>query len=100
VKNGAAWLSEKAGRLKLNGQLRGYSDLSRVVELEGLCVGVEGKASMWAALRSIADQDSRLQSFDFAALEGRARRQREQLEVHRLAAVATAFQGRDVPAGR
>jgi hypothetical protein len=96
----AAWLSEKAGRLKLNGQLRGYSDLSRVVELEGLSIGVHGKASMWAALKSVAENDSRLESFDFDALESRARRQQEQLEVHRRAAVVVAFEGRDTPAGR
>jgi hypothetical protein len=29
VKSGSAWLLEKAGRLKVNGQLRGYSPLSR-----------------------------------------------------------------------
>jgi hypothetical protein len=40
-----AWAAEKVGRLKLNGQLKGYSDLSRLLELEGLCLGVEGKLS-------------------------------------------------------
>src|SRR6478672_664976 len=36
LKPAAAWAAEKLGRLKLNGQLHGYSPLSRVVELEGL----------------------------------------------------------------
>src|SRR5688572_4148883 len=31
-----AWLAEKIGRWKLNGQLAGYSPLSRLIELEGL----------------------------------------------------------------
>lgn len=31
LKQGAAWVAEKAGRLKLNGQLTGYSPLSRLV---------------------------------------------------------------------
>jgi hypothetical protein len=97
---GAVWVAEKVGRLKLNGQLRGYSDLSRLVELEGLCVGVEGKKSMWTALRGVAENDSRLQSFDFSALEARAQRQRDELEVHRRAAAALAFQGQDQPTGR
>jgi len=44
-----AWILEKAGRLKLNGRLSGYSPLSRLVELEGLWVGVEGKLSMLLA---------------------------------------------------
>jgi hypothetical protein len=100
LKLGMGWASEKVGRLKLNGQVRGYSDLSRLVELEGLCVGVEGKKSMWTALRSVAEQDSRLASFDFAALESRASRQREALEIHRKAAAKLAFSGVDAPTGR
>src|SRR5215212_3032988 len=43
LKVGAAWAMEKAGRLKPNGQLRGYSPLSRVVEVEALVTGVSGK---------------------------------------------------------
>ena len=38
----AGWVAEKAGRLKLNGSLLTYSPLSRLVELEGLSLGVEG----------------------------------------------------------
>ncbi|HEX3326385.1 MAG TPA: hypothetical protein VHV50_05270 [Actinomycetota bacterium] len=100
LKARAGWLSEKVGRLKLNGQWRGYSDLSRLVEIEGLCIGVEGKRSLWAALKAVSENDSRLQSYDFAALESRARRQRDDLEVHRKAAAEIAFSGRDIPAGR
>src|SRR5215204_1710269 len=50
VKPAAAWAMEKIGRLKFNGQLTGYSPLSRQVELEGLLMGVAGKAQMWKAL--------------------------------------------------
>ena len=100
LKMGAVWMAEKVGRLKLNGQVRGYSDLSRLVEIEGLCVGVEGKKSMWTSLKAVAENDSRLQSFDFSALEARAQRQRDGLEVHRRAAASTAFQGKDQPTGR
>ena len=39
VKPIGAWAVEKLGRLKLNGQLTGYSPLSRMVELEVLLVG-------------------------------------------------------------
>ena len=42
TKEAVAWVGEKIGRLKLNGQLRGYSPLSRVLELEALAVGVSG----------------------------------------------------------
>ena len=50
VKVTAAWVGEKAGRLKPNGQLTGYSPLSRVVELEGLSLGIEGKRLLWVSL--------------------------------------------------
>jgi hypothetical protein len=47
IKPTLGWLAEKVGRLKPNGQLRGYSPLSRVVELETLIVGVTGKLRLW-----------------------------------------------------
>jgi hypothetical protein len=45
-----AWLLEEAGRLKLNGQVRGHSPLSPLVELEGLEAGVSGKRSLWQVI--------------------------------------------------
>lgn len=79
-----AWTGEKLGRLKLNGSLLGYSPLSRVVELEGLRLGVEGKACLWRMLSELADP--RLAGFDFDALTVRAERQRDELERRRLEA--------------
>src|SRR4026209_756627 len=35
LKPAAGWVLEKAGRLKLNGQIRGYSPLRRLVPLRG-----------------------------------------------------------------
>jgi hypothetical protein len=86
VKIAAGWMAEKVGRLKLNGQLRGYSPLSRLVELDGLATGIEGKRALWLALGEIRDRDTRLRDTDFDALAERARSQRERLEPHRLAA--------------
>jgi hypothetical protein len=88
VKPAGAWLAEKLGRLKLNGRLRGYSPLSRVVELEGLCAGIAGKAMLWRSLERSLDT---VPGFDFEELAGRAAAQRERLEAHRLEAAATAF---------
>jgi hypothetical protein len=45
-KPAAAWALEKAGRLKLNGQVHGYSPLSRLIELEALQAGVSAKRSL------------------------------------------------------
>jgi hypothetical protein len=89
VKSAGAYAGEKLGRLKLNGQLRGYSPLSRVVELEGLALGVTGKKAMWKALEVLADP--RLAEFDFAALADRAERHQEELEALRLRAVELTF---------
>ena len=51
TKQAVVWLAEKVGRyLKLNGQLTGYSDLSRLLELETLALALEGKLSLWRSL--------------------------------------------------
>ncbi len=75
---------ELFGRLKPNGQLTGYSPLSRFLELEVLSIGVEGKRLLWLALGQLADP--RLAEFDFGGLAERAQGQREGLEPHRIAA--------------
>ena len=84
LKPAAAWLAEKLGRLKPNGQLRGSSPLSRVVEMEGLYLGVTGKMQLWKTLeRTVGD---RLSGIDFEQLAGRAADQREAIdELHRRA---------------
>jgi hypothetical protein len=92
AKVAAGWAAEKIGRAKLNGQLTGYSPLSRLVELEGLADGIDAKLAMWLALERIQDRDERLRSFDLAGLARRARSQRERLEPCRLEAAAVAFE--------
>ena len=89
LKKAAAWAGEKAGRLKLNGQLTGYSPLSKLVELEGLNLGIEGKSRLWAVLGELTDP--RLALFDFDALAQRAERQRSELEPFRLDAGRESF---------
>jgi len=90
VKQAIGWSLEKVGRLKLNGSLRGYSPLSRLVELEGLWTGVEGKRSLWRALLSLPD-DPRLDKAKLAELESRARAQLDRIDEHRDTAAAEAF---------
>jgi hypothetical protein len=91
LKQAAGWLAEKLGRLKLNGRIFGYSDLSRLEELEGLCLGIEGKAALWRSLQSLSERDGRLADLDFSTLLTRARAQRTALERHRRAAAAAAL---------
>lgn len=91
LKVAAGWTGEKVGRLKPNNRLFGYSPLSRLIELEGLALGVEGKGSLWQVLAELGEP--RLTEFDFDALLARARSQRDQLQQRRLAAALDAFQG-------
>ena len=86
-----AWGAEKLGRLKLNGSLRGYSPLSRVVELEGLALGINGKLALWRALEQLAPNLPELAGFDLPGLAARAEGQLQGLEAHRLRAVTEAL---------
>ena len=90
VKDSGAWVAEKIGRLKLNGSLVGYSDLSRVVELEGLAVGITGKIALWRSLKE-SSAIGRLDDVDLDDLLGRAERQRARVEEHRVRAAGMAF---------
>ena len=87
----AASFTEKVSRLKPNGELRRYSPLSRLVELEGLAAGIEGKRALWLALCEVRDRDRRLADVDFSGLAQRAQSQRDRLEQFRLAAAAEAL---------
>jgi hypothetical protein len=75
-KPAVGWAGEKLGRLKPNGQLRGYSPLSRVVELEVLLLGITGKLRLWALLDELVGADGK---FDFKALIARADDQRSRV---------------------
>ena len=91
IKVAGAWAAEKLGRLKLNGSLVSYSPLSRMVEIEGLTIGVEGKGSLWQALKVTHGDDPRLRGVDLDALIARARSQRRRLERLRRKAAAEAL---------
>jgi hypothetical protein len=85
-----AWAAEKLGRLKLNGQLTGYSPLSRLVELEGLELGIAGKRAMWTALEHVIGAD--VPGLDFDELRRRAERQATEVGEHRLEAAKAALE--------
>lgn len=89
VKPTLARVAERLGRLKLNGQLRGYSPLSRVLELEGLAGGIGLKLQLWNALEQNFGET--LDGFDFHALAERADRQGQQVEDLHLAAAQRTF---------
>jgi hypothetical protein len=87
VKPAAGWAAEKLGRLKPNGQLRGYSPLSRLIELEGLLIGIAGKIGLWETLNELGI--GRDLDIDFEQQVTRAAAQRAAIDdLHRLAAAA------------
>jgi hypothetical protein len=89
VRAGGAVVTATLGRWILRVQMPGEPQ-ARLAGLESLSLGIEGKASLWRALREIAANDPRLTGLDFDALAKRAESQREQLEPHRLDAARRA----------
>ena len=98
AKLAAAWLAEKVGRLKLNGQLLQYSDLIRLLELEGLGLGIHGKMDLWRALIAVRDAYPPLADAPLEALERRAVDQLAGVEEQRARAAEVAFKPSRVPA--
>lgn len=89
LKPALARIGERLGRLKPIGQLRGYSPLSRVLELEFLSSGIGGKVQLWNALEERFGES--LEGFDFHALAERADRQGQRVEDLHLSAAQRAF---------
>lgn len=86
------WTAEKLARLKPNGRLLSYSPLSRLVEVEGLLLGVRGKLALWQALEVIQAGEPGLAKADLAFLSQRAERQLAELEQHRRAVAPGALE--------
>jgi hypothetical protein len=93
------WLGEKVGRLKPNGRILTQSPLSRVIGLEALRLGIEGKTALWRSLRDHAEIDSRLRTERLDELLDRARRQGTTVEGFRSRAVTEAFRVDAKPPG-
>lgn len=91
IKVAAAAAAELTARLKLNGRWTGYSDLSRLEELDGLLAGIALKQRMWQSLQHVAGAHPALEQADLGRLIERAASQVERLEKHRLEAAARAF---------
>ncbi|MEP1123629.1 MAG: hypothetical protein ABJH68_07045 [Ilumatobacter sp.] len=88
VKHVLVVIGERLARLKPNGRLRGYSPLSRVIELEGLIAGVHAKQRLWhgvGAGRHGIDSDLLDEMIE------RADRQLNRLEAFHHTATSEAF---------
>lgn len=88
LKEAAAWVSEKASRLKLGS---GSGELGTFQTLETLAMGIWGKRALWRALGVIAGADSRIQIVDFSALSERAEAQHARVEERRVQVARTAL---------
>lgn len=91
IKVAGGWAAEKAGRLKPNGRLFGYSPLSRVIELEGLIAGVNAKLALRHLLAEVSLTEDRLDPELLERLTRRAESQIAELERHHRAAAHPAF---------
>ena len=86
VKQVTARMGEKVSHLKLGG-----GDLGNLLTLEGLSLGIEGKACLWKSLKEVKERYAALASVDFDALIKRAAEQRDLVERWRLAVAAIAL---------
>lgn len=93
LKTIAALAAERLGRLKLNGQLVGYSPLSRVIELEALRAATEARRSLWEALGTVAEYHHVTAQRERVATD-----QLVVLSRHQQAAAHHAFTARRTPA--
>jgi HEAT repeat protein len=93
LKDVAAWVAQKAGRLKLD--LDDPFGLFEAVEI--LSLGVLGKLALWNALRALRNAGEPVEGLDLDGLIGRAREQHQQLEMLRisLAVRVLAMQSED-----
>jgi hypothetical protein len=86
IKQATTWVAEKASRVKLTGASSGDGDVGLFMALETLCLGVEGKASLWRMLKDVHGRYPELDVSELDVLSARAEAQREVLERERRAA--------------
>jgi hypothetical protein len=91
VKQAAGAIGERLSRFKFDVLDRSGGDLNRVLELESMLMGIEGKAALWRTLKVVAASESRLADVDLDRLAARARDQQEGVERHRRELLSSLF---------
>ena len=91
VKQATGWLAEKASRVKFSGLSSGERDHGIFMALESMALGVQGKGSLWRALREVRAEYRPLADLDLDALIVRADAQHATLERERLVVAARAL---------
>ncbi len=103
VKQTGGWVAEKLSGLKFSDKVTGSDALSRLMQMEMLSIGIEGKLALWRSLQAVAGSARRPgelgaatgqgSSVDLDQLIHRAQDQLDKLESHRLEAAVAAFGG-------
>jgi hypothetical protein len=88
VKQAIGWMAEKMSRLRLNRAAAGSEELSLLLSIEALSMGVEAKRSLWQCLAQVAPSVPGLSAVELSTLEHRAEDQ-----IARLVAARTAVAG-------
>jgi hypothetical protein len=91
LKQAGAVAAERISRFKIDHRMTGDAQLSLLLELELLYLGIQGKQLLWRALRVVAQDDPRLAEFDFDKLDARAQEQLGAVEEQRLTVARTAL---------
>ncbi|MBW3577309.1 MAG: hypothetical protein KY462_06140 [Actinobacteria bacterium] len=92
-KQAAAVALERVGRAKLNGQLMGYSPLSRLVEIDALVVAVATKLNLWRNLDAALPTTALPADVDLDRLIRRGDDQHRALQERRVDVARHAFAG-------
>ena len=82
---------ETLSRLRLNERVTGSAEVTRLMELETLSLGIEGKVSLWRSLSEVIESRPELVEFDLPTLASRGVSQRAGVEPFRLEAAAAAL---------
>jgi hypothetical protein len=86
AKQAAGWMLERLSRLRFAERVTGSAATSRLMQLEMLSIGIEGKRLLWKALQELAQAASVFEGVDFDSLIARADSQRQEVEPFRLEA--------------
>jgi hypothetical protein len=89
LKQAGAVAAERLSRFKIDHRISGSPELSLLLELELLYLGIQGKHALWRTLGALGDP--RLAEFDFGKLARRADEQLAVVEEQRLAAARSAL---------
>ena len=91
IKQAGGWVLEKLTRVRFDERVTRSADLSRLLELEMLSVGIEGKLCLWRALRALTGSRPELAELDIDALIAQGEEQRRGVDDHRVQAAVQAF---------